>query len=222
MQNVRKVLLVLTLGLLIGFPSMAAAEITVGAGGFYSTSPYKKHDDSILPFPLINYEGERFYVSGASAGVYIWKDGMHEVMAGVSYYGYKFDNDKTDDHRLKRLSNRHSTLMAEIGYRLKTDYGIAAVKVSGDVLGNSEGFIVDLNYRYPLTYGNFRVVPAVGVQWASKNQQDYYYGVSRKEAQKSGLISIRPMTVCCLILVWSWVMLLRRSGISWLPARLFF
>lgn len=187
MQNIHKVLLILVLGMLISFPSIAVAKITIGAGGFYSSSPYKRHDASIMPFPLINYEGERFYVSGASAGVYLWKNDVHEVMAGVSYYSYMFDNDKTDDRRLKQLSNRHSTLMAEVGYRLKTKYGIAAVKMSGDILGTSEGLIVDLSYRYPVSYGKFRITPAIGVQWASQKQQNYYYGISHKEAQKSNL-----------------------------------
>lgn len=45
-------------------------------------------------------------------------------------------------------------------------------------------------YRY--TNGGLTVTPGIGVQWNSENQNEYYYGVSRKESARSGLRGYNP------------------------------
>ncbi len=47
-------------------------------------------------------------------------------------------------------------------------------------------------YRY--TNGGLTVTPGIGVQWNSENQNEYYYGVSRKESARSGLRGYNPFT----------------------------
>ena len=46
-------------------------ELTLGAGGNVSSSPYKGYGPDWLPFPMITYEGERFFIRGYTAGVKI-------------------------------------------------------------------------------------------------------------------------------------------------------
>ena len=46
-------------------------ELTLGAGGSVSSSPYKGYGPDWLPFPMITYEGERFFIRGYTAGVKI-------------------------------------------------------------------------------------------------------------------------------------------------------
>ncbi len=36
------------------------------------------------------------------------------------------------------------------------------------------------------------MTPGIGVQWNSENQNEYYYGVSRKESARSGLRGYNP------------------------------
>ena len=88
---------------------------------------------------------------------------------------------------MKRLDYLYSTLSVDAYYTLRTDWGNAGVKASQDILGNSEGFVLDLWYKYPVTFGQLTVVPGVGMQWDSERQADYYYGVSSSESRKSGL-----------------------------------
>lgn len=40
-------------------------------------------------------------------------------------------------------------------------------------------------YRY--ANGGFTLTPGIGVAWSSQKQNDYYYGVSRRESARSGL-----------------------------------
>ena len=131
-----------------GFPAAAGAgDLSIGVLGVYSSSPYKGHDDTILPFPLISYEGERFFFRGVGAGVHLWKGEDQEVPLGLSYAGMQFDHSKTDDSRMKRLDDRYYTLTVDAYYTLRTDRGKAGVKASQDILSNSEGIVLDLWYK---------------------------------------------------------------------------
>lgn len=54
-------------------------------------------------------------------------------------------------------------------------------------LDNSNGIVWDMARLYRYTNGGLTVTPGIGVQWNSENQNEYYYGVSRKESARSGL-----------------------------------
>lgn len=166
---------------------ISAVEFSIGGGVGYSTPVYKDYDKNVSFVPMINLKSERFYIAGLGAGVNVWKNDMHTISLGASYFGQSFDPDDTDDSRLKTLDKRRGTMMVDTSYTLKTQYGMGSIKLSGDVLGKSNGFIGDISYRYPVRYRGFTILPGFGVKWASDNQNDYYYGISGKEAARSGL-----------------------------------
>ena len=166
-----------------------AGSLSLGAAVSAGTSEYRDTDPRALPVPLINYESERFYVRGLSAGIPLWSDGMSELSVALSYLPQHFDASRSDDWRMKRLSNRHSTAMAGVNYRLTTEWGIGRIGLAGDILDNSNGFLADAAYMYPFVEGPLTITPGVGVQWTSSNHNDYYYGVGSTESRKSGLKS---------------------------------
>lgn len=175
------------------FPAAAqAGGFSLGAGGGFSSSPYKGHDDSIMPFPLVFYEGERFFIRGLSAGVHLWKGNNQEISTGLSYSFFHFDSDSTSNDQLKMLDDRYATATIDLMYRLRTQWGTASLKVSRDILGHSDGFTADASYRLPIVIGQVQLTPGAGVQWASKEQLDYYFGVSSRESRKSGLEEYSP------------------------------
>lgn len=59
-------------------------------------------------------------------------------------------------------------------------------------LDNSNGIVWDMARLYRYTNGGLTVTPGIGVQWNSENQNEYYYGVSRKESARSGLRGYNP------------------------------
>lgn len=193
MRTFAKLSMLLLFYFCLGMPVAAnAAEISVGLGGGWSSSPYKDHDDNISPIPIIFYESDRFYVRGLSAGVHLWKGEIQEVSLGLSYNPMVFDSSKTDDRHLKRLDDRYSSLNADLLYNLRTDYGHVGIKISRDILGNSDGFSAETYYKYPFSLGPVSIAPGAGVRWDSEEQIDYYYGVSSKEARRSGLEKYDP------------------------------
>lgn len=162
-----------------------SGEWSLGAGFAFSTTPYKSYDNRFMGFPLIDYESDRLYIKGVGAGAYLFKNEMHEVSLGASYFAHEFRPSKTDAHELKTLDKRLSTMMANAAYSLTTDIGQFRFKASQDVLGKSDGFIADVHYRLPIIRTDiFGLYPGVGIDWASDKQNDYYYGVSHKEAAR--------------------------------------
>ncbi|MDL2316997.1 MipA/OmpV family protein [Desulfovibrio sp. OttesenSCG-928-A18] len=183
--------IVCLIALSVSSPAIAA-DISIGAGGSWQSSPYKSHDDTVLPVPLIHFESERFYIRGLDAGVHIWRNEQQAVSFGVSYAALSFDPSKTDDRRLKHLDDRYSSLNAYLQYAVQTEYGHAGVRVLRDVLGNSDAFSAEAYYKYPLMLGPVYVSPGAGLRWDSEDQLDYYFGISSREARKSGLDKYSP------------------------------
>jgi outer membrane protein len=169
-----------------------AADVSLGLGGAWQSSPYKGHDDQVLPIPLVRVEWDRFYFNLFEAGAHIWKDTNQTVSLGVSYGGPSFDSDKTDDRALKRLDNRDAGLNAVVKYAFSGDYGHAGIQVRRDVTGESDAFSSEAFYKYPINLGSVHVSPGAGVQWDSEEQLGYYYGISPREARKSGLAEYKP------------------------------
>ena len=67
------------------------------------------------------------------------------------------------------------------------NWGIIHTDIAGDILDNSDGWVADAAYLYPIRSGSWTVVPAFGVTWNNSDQNQYYYGISHNESAKSGL-----------------------------------
>ncbi|WP_423739451.1 MipA/OmpV family protein, partial [Cronobacter sakazakii] len=52
----------------------AEGKLSVGAGAGWVVNPYKQYDRDVYPLPVINYEGDNFWVRGLGAGYYLWND----------------------------------------------------------------------------------------------------------------------------------------------------
>ncbi len=93
---------------------------------------------------------------------------------------------------MRHLDDRKSTMMAGLSYAHFTQYGYLRTTLAGDTLDNSNGIVWDMAWLYRYTNGGLTVTPGIGVQWNSENQNEYYYGVSRKESARSGLRGYNP------------------------------
>ncbi|MBJ9133333.1 MipA/OmpV family protein [Citrobacter farmeri] len=154
------------------------------------SSPYKGHDDLNVPVPIVNIERESFYVRGTDAGAFLWKNESQAFSLGISYSELFFDAGKTKNHNLKKLDNRHSTLNAFLQYTLYSPYGHASIQLLRAPLITPT--LSAAWYQYPLSLDPVHFTPRVGNRWDSQQQLDYYYGISGREAQESGLGRYRP------------------------------
>ncbi|MCC8190849.1 MAG: MipA/OmpV family protein [Planctomycetes bacterium] len=162
-------------------------EWSLGAGAAIATMPYKSYDTRVLPLPLVSYRFDRYYIKGLGAGANLVKTENHDLSLGISYFALQFKPSKTDARELKPLDKRRSTIMAEISYTYTSPIGLVTAKLSQDILGHSNGMVGDLALKIPVIRTEcFVLLPGFGAEWASTKQNDYYYGVSHKEAARGG------------------------------------
>lgn len=188
----RKVSLLVLAAVVLAAPVAFSGELSIGAVGAVTISPYKSYDTGVMPFPFITYKSDRLYVKGTSAGVHLYKDENHELSVGASYLGQSFKPSKTDDRALKQLDKRHSTVMADISYSYVSKIGLIRSRFGHDVLGESNGMLGDLSLHIPWITDSFVLMPGIGVQWASSKHNEHYYGISGKESRRSGLKRYKP------------------------------
>lgn len=174
--------------------SLAHAEgpWSVGAGALVTPDPYRGHQDRIYPLPLVGYEGENFYVRSLNAGYYLWNDKTDKLSVTAYYSPLHYRPKDSNDNDMRALDKRKSTVMAGLAYSHYTDYGYLRTVLAADILNNSNGITWDTAWLYRYNTGSLTFTPGIGVGWNSKNQNKYYYGVSGKEAQRSGMQYYKP------------------------------
>ncbi|MEN4910383.1 MipA/OmpV family protein [Erwinia amylovora] len=173
-------------------PVAQANPLTLGAGLLYIQSPYKSGQDRYFPLPVINYEGDSFYIHSLQAGYYLWKDQQDQLSITLIGSPQNYDPDSADDADMKLLNKRRMTLMGGLAYRHSADWGIVRTTLAGDMLNNSNGMIWDLAYLYRFESGQFSLTPGIGALWNSAPQNRYYYGITSDESQRSGLEADDP------------------------------
>ncbi|MDU4841625.1 MAG: MipA/OmpV family protein [Leclercia adecarboxylata] len=182
----------LALGIIVATSvSTAYAENqwSVGAGVGVINSPYKQYDRDIYPVPVITYEGDNFWFRGLGGGYYLWNDQTDKLSVMAYYDPTHFKPGDSDNYQLRQLDKRKSTMMAGVSWVHNTEYGFLRTALAGDTLDNSNGYIWDLAWLYRYTNGGLTLTPGIGLEYSSDNYNDYYYGVSHKEARRSGLHS---------------------------------
>ncbi|MGL6017614.1 MAG: MipA/OmpV family protein [Gibbsiella quercinecans] len=176
----------------IGSASALADSLALGLSAGAAQSPYRETDPTVFPFPLISYDSDYLFFHGIKGGVHLWKDDVNQLDVFAAYDPRQFRPKDSDDRRMKLLDRRDSTAVAGVEYTLRTDFGHFNASVAGDVLDNSDGISANAAYLYPIMLNDWELVPKVGVRWDSKDQNKYYFGVSQRESQRSGLAAYDP------------------------------
>jgi outer membrane protein len=160
---------------------------SLGVGAAWAPSPYRSYDNKALPLPLVSYEGKSFYFRGASAGYKLLSTRNDELSILVSPFTNRFRHQDTDDARLRQLSNRDISGMAGVAWKHTAEWGVISTSAQKEFTGHGGGTLLDAGYSYPLPKGALTLVPTVGVSRSNSALNDYYYGVSGREALRSGL-----------------------------------
>ncbi|EBJ0967221.1 MipA/OmpV family protein [Salmonella enterica] len=170
----------------------AESKFTLGAGVGVVEHPYKDYDTDIYPVPVIDYESAHFWFSGLEGGYYLWNDETDKLSITAYWSPVYFKPGDSNDRHLRRLDKRNSTMMAGMTYVHNTQSGFLRTTLAGDTLDKSNGIVWDLAWLYSYSTGRLTLTPGIGVEWNSKNQNKYYYGISRKESTHSGLRNYTP------------------------------
>ena len=171
---------------------MSSAALSVGAGAVFNESIYRGYNENTHAVPIVNYEGDSFYIRQTTLGYAFFKNQRDEVSLTVSWLPLTFDPSDNDDSAMKQLDKRNSTAMAGAAWYHHEKWGSLKVSAAADILDNSNGWVGELSYFRVLPVGRLAIIPALGVYYYDDSFNRYYYGVSRAESRRSGLAQWLP------------------------------
>ncbi len=165
----------------------AGKKGSVGIAVVALKAPYAGYDTDRLAAPIISYEGRSFFFRGGSVGYRLHQTAQSELALTASPYVMRFKRRDSHDPQLRQLDNRSLSGMLGVSWRHQADWGVLQANAQAEVTGHGGGVSADAKYAYPVPAGRVTFMPAVGVNYTSADLNDYYFGVSGREAARSGL-----------------------------------
>lgn len=163
------------------------ARLKIGGHVSFNQSAYQQ-DSTTRIFPQAFYDNNRVYIEGAEAGYYPYKDSKNEWRLTVAYDGRSFDPANSEG-ALQGLDKRDWSVMIGSSYMRITPYGGLKVHVETDVLGKSKGTTAKFAHlsRFKAMDDKLTVYPELGFLVSNNKYNQYYYGVSQDESNRTGV-----------------------------------
>lgn len=163
------------------------AKLKIGANVSFNQSAYHQ-DNQVVIMPQAFYDNNLVYIEGSEAGVYAYKDAKNEWRATLGYESRHFDPKESPVSQLQGLDKRQWSAMLGSSYMRITPYGGFKIQAETDILNRNDGTIVKLAHlsRFKLMDNKVTIYPELGLQWHNKAYNQYYYGVSQVESNRTG------------------------------------
>lgn len=158
-------------------------KLTIGAGPYLQTQPYKNVDNIILPSPFIYYNDDLFYVKWTRVGMYFYGSKSDDLSWAFSLtaqpriYGYK----ASDSVYLNGMDERKNSLEAGLAFSLKKEKAFLDIMLLTDILHENSAWIAQTEVGYDFKLGKLQLYPSLLVTYQSAAFSDYYYGVKSTE-----------------------------------------
>jgi outer membrane protein len=140
----------------------------------------------IKVLPGVFYDNNRVYARGAQAGVYLINDGSNQLAAYAELAGSEFEPEDATG-ALKGLDERKDSAAAGLSYMRLTPVGGFRAQYATDILDRSGGNIARLSYLGKISKNKLTVYPSVGFEYHDNDYNQYYYGVSDTESNRTGV-----------------------------------
>ena len=171
----------------------AQESYSVGIGLGYQQKPYVGDNSNWIPVPHFEYQNGNLFIKGLKAGLYLFNTPTTKFDAHLRYQSLSFK--PSDSHgALTGLDRRKSTIELGVGFQhYFTNKVFVSTDIDADILGRSDGFNIDAGVGMVHQINDhFKVMPKIGGIWSSKDHNDYYYGVSHSEANRTGISAYNP------------------------------
>ncbi len=174
------------------------SSLSLGLGAAINESPYAGAGTQVNPLPLIKYDSDSFFLHGITGGYHLVDTGVFSLDAIVSLNMDGTDRDDFGRRELARngidrdlLEDRDNGFDAGLAASLRGSGGQLELVAKSDISGTSDGYSMNLEYAYPIRWGETRFKPHIGATHMSANLVDYYFGTLNKEEQR-GITRYRP------------------------------
>lgn len=147
---------------------------SVGAIGFYGTTPFAAEDDEFNAFPYVSYRGDRFFIEGTALGFHLLTPREDADLA--------FALDVVASARMLPGSSRNK-VTADLGLEASLSGSFGDLTLTGlrDVTDTSNGTELRASYGYTFTSDKLFVTPSVGVSWQDKKLTNYLWGTTEEQ-----------------------------------------
>ncbi len=165
----------------------AQEKITIGAGAYMQTQPYKGLDGILLPSPVIFFDNSVVYARWTRIGVYFLGDKQNDSSWGFSLtaqprpYGYKSEDSKD----LIGMDDRKNSFEGGLAFGYKIHDTHLEITLLTDILDRYETWISKCEIGQDFQVGKLSVYPSVMATYQSSGFLDYYYGVKHNEVTNS-------------------------------------
>ncbi|DAB29566.1 MAG TPA: structural protein MipA [Sulfurimonas sp. UBA12504] len=164
-------------------------KVTIGAGPYIQTQPYKGVDDILLPSPVIFFDNGLFYVRWSRAGVYFLGEKKEDYAWGFSLtiqprtYGYAASE-------IVGMHTRENTFEGGVAFSAQKDKAYIELMALSDVMGRYDSWIFKTEAGYDFEYGKFSFYPSLIFIYQTAQFTNYYYGVETDEvnAQRAAYV----------------------------------
>ena len=167
---------------------LSAEKVTVGAGAYMQTQPYKNVDSIIVPSPVVFFDNSLFYVRWTRAGLYFLGDKQDNYAWGFSLTAQpRINNYKASDSSyLSGMSDKESSIEGGLAFSASVDKLCIEIMALTDTLRNHEAWVLNTEISYnKLQLGEFSFYPSILFNYQSSKFINYYYGVKSYEATAS-------------------------------------
>ena len=158
--------------------------ITIGAGPYIQTQPYKDVDTILLPSPVIFFDNSLFYIRWSRGGFYFLGEKNENYSWGLSITAQPRTNEykASDSTILQGMSDKKSSLEAGVALSATIDASYIEIMLLTDILDRYDSWIVKTEIGYDFELGKFHFYPSLIAIYQSSEFINYYYGVSTDEA----------------------------------------
>lgn len=163
---------------------VAEWNVVLGAG-FRVEPKFEGADDvEIMPIPWISADfGQYVSVDPRGLTINAWD---YEGLSVKGSLGYDLGRDSGDDRHLRGLGDIGAG--AVLGLELAYDVDPFEFKLELDkTIGGSDGFTAKFGTAYEFSFDSFMFSVGPSVTWADSNHMESYFGVTDRQARKSGL-----------------------------------
>jgi outer membrane protein len=91
--------------------------------------------------------------------------------------------DQNHGNQLTGINKRKTSLDAGIEVYYSHPYGETRLRALHDISNTHQGYVIALDYAYPLFLKRWTFWPAYGISWLSNNTTDYYFGIDKNEVK---------------------------------------
>ncbi|HPY77661.1 MAG TPA: MipA/OmpV family protein, partial [Anaerohalosphaeraceae bacterium] len=156
----------------------------LGAAALWLQKPYKGVDTDCYGLPFLFYQDQKLTIFGPMASYSFFGKENHWALQGLTRIRTEgYDND--DSRYLDGMSDRDLTLELGLRYLTDLDFAVLSMDFSHDVLDKHRGYEFRLTLRKMfqniMGIESLNLTPSAGINWRSKQLNDYYYGVRPSE-----------------------------------------